>query len=84
MVVEGKNYWFRAPVKRHTTNSEFNIDDIKALPAVDIVYGYGNMNTTGIDAYGKGGGRLGKGKRCVVKIISLAQLFGRPSRALHV
>ena len=55
MVVEGKNYWFRAPVKRHTTNSEFNIDDIKALPAVDIVYGYGNMNTTGIDAYGKAG-----------------------------
>ena len=55
MVVEGKNYWFRAPVKRHTTQSEFNIDDIKALPAVDIVYGYGNMNTTGIEAYGKAG-----------------------------
>ena len=52
MVVEGKNYWFRAPVKRHTTQSEFNIDDIKALPAVDIVYGYSNMNTTGIEAYG--------------------------------
>ena len=55
MVVEGKNYWFRAPVKRHTTQSEFNIDDIKTLPAVDIVYGYGNMNTTGIEAYGKVG-----------------------------
>ncbi|MFY3383309.1 type II asparaginase [Paracidovorax sp. MALMAid1276] len=55
MVVEGKNYWFRAPVKRHTAQSEFNIDDIKALPAVDIVYGYGNMNTTGIEAYGKAG-----------------------------
>ena len=55
MVVEGKNYWFRAPVKRHTTSSEFNIDDIKALPAVDIVYGYSNMNTTGIEAYGKAG-----------------------------
>lgn len=55
MVVEGKNYWFRAPVKRHTMQSEFNIDDIKALPAVDIVYGYGNMNTTGIEAYGKAG-----------------------------
>ena len=55
MVVEGKNYWFRAPVKRHTTQSEFNIDDIKALPAVDIVYGYSNMNTTGIEAYGRAG-----------------------------
>src|SRR2546430_4534056 len=26
MVVEGKTYWFRAPVKRHTRGSEFNID----------------------------------------------------------
>ncbi|MDD0838991.1 type II asparaginase [Curvibacter sp. HBC61] len=55
MVVEGRNYWFRAPVKRHTSASEFNIDEIQSLPAVDIVYGYGNMNTTGIDAYGKAG-----------------------------
>ncbi|MGJ7457761.1 asparaginase [Halomonas sp. RA08-2] len=53
MVVEGRNYWFRDPVKRHTTSSEFNIDDIDTLPAVDIVYGYGNMNTTGIEAYGE-------------------------------
>lgn len=55
MVVEGRNYWFRAPVKRHTADSEFNIDTIQSLPAVDIVYGYGNMNTTAIDAYGKAG-----------------------------
>ena len=55
MVVEGRNYWFRAPVKRHTTQSEFNIDAIQALPAVDIVYGYGNMNTTAIDAYAQAG-----------------------------
>ena len=55
MVVEGKNYWFRAPVKRHTADSEFNIDDIKTLPAVDIVYGYGNMNSVAIDAYTKTG-----------------------------
>jgi glutamin-(asparagin-)ase len=32
MVVEGKNYWFRAPVKRHTMNSEFNIDNITSCP----------------------------------------------------
>jgi glutamin-(asparagin-)ase len=42
-----------APVKRHTNASEFNIDDFTPLPAVDIVYG--NMNTTGIEAYGKAG-----------------------------
>jgi len=55
MIVEGKNYWFRAPVKRHTTQSEFNIDEITALPAVDIVYGYGSVPSTAIDALGKSG-----------------------------
>lgn len=43
MVVEGKTYWFRAPVKRHTTSSEFDINRIEALAPVEIVYGYGNM-----------------------------------------
>ena len=43
MIVEGKNYWFRAPVKTHTVNSEFNIDSIDKLPDVNIVYGSGNM-----------------------------------------
>lgn len=53
MVVEGKNYWFRAPVKRHTLNSEFNIDDFDTLAPVDIVYGYGNVSRTALDALGK-------------------------------
>ena len=45
MVVEGKSYWFRQPVKRHTGQSEFNIDDIKGdtLPVVQIVYGSDSM-----------------------------------------
>ena len=47
MVVEGKNYWFRAPVKRHTMNSEFDIDKITALPPVEIVYGYGRRAADG-------------------------------------
>lgn len=55
MIVEGKSYWFRAPVKRHTTQSEFNIDEITALPPVDIVYGYGSVPATAIDALGKSG-----------------------------
>ena len=55
MVVEGKNYWFRAPVKRHTAQSEFNIDDFDTLAAVDIAYGYGNQPATAIEALGKGG-----------------------------
>ena len=55
MVVEGRNYWFRAPVKRHTQDSEFNIDDIETLAAVDIVYGYGNVPRTAIDSLGATG-----------------------------
>ena len=55
MVVEGKTYWFRAPVKRHTSSSEFNIEQITTLPAVDIVYGYGNVPTTAIEALDKAG-----------------------------
>jgi glutamin-(asparagin-)ase len=60
MVVEGKNYWFRAPVKRHTMQSEFNIDAITNLPSVEIVYGYGNVQRTGIDAF------VGTGAKAIV------------------
>jgi glutamin-(asparagin-)ase len=55
MVVEGKNYWFRAPVKRHTVNSEFDIEKIEALPPVQIVYGYGNVSDAAIRAFEKEG-----------------------------
>ncbi|WP_425195271.1 asparaginase [Polaromonas sp.] len=55
MVVEGKNYWFRAPVKRHTAQSEFNIDEFDALAPVDIVYSYGNVPRTLVDTVGKSG-----------------------------
>ncbi|HSV52466.1 MAG TPA: asparaginase [Burkholderiaceae bacterium] len=55
MVVEGRNYWFRAPVKRHTAQSEFNIDEIETLAPVEIVYSYGNMPRALFDAAGKMG-----------------------------
>lgn len=55
MVVEGKNYWFRAPVKRHTSQSEFNIDDIKSLPAVEIAYGYANVPASIVESMGNSG-----------------------------
>lgn len=57
MVVEGKTYWFRAPVKRHTTNSEFDIDKIDALPQVDIAYGYGNANDIAYKAFAANGAK---------------------------
>ena len=48
MVVEGKNYWFRAPVKRHTMQSEFNIDDIKAL--INAGTGNGSVAAQAVDS----------------------------------
>ena len=89
MVVEGKNYWFRAPVKRHTTDSEFNIDDIKTLPAVDIVYGYGNMNSIGIEAYGKAGVKAlihagtGNGSVAAPVVPTLRQLRGTGTHVIR-
>lgn len=55
LVIEGKNYWFRAPVKRHTAQSEFNIDTISELAPVEIIYSYGNVPRTGFDALAKTG-----------------------------
>ena len=56
-VVEGKSYWFRAPVKRHTMASEFDIETISTLPMVSIVYGSGEMGTAMAEAAGKAGAK---------------------------
>ncbi len=57
MVVEGQTYWFRAPVKRHTVNSEFDIDRIDSLPQVDIAYGYGNASPIAYQAFAAAGAK---------------------------
>jgi glutamin-(asparagin-)ase len=57
MVVERRSYWFRAPVKRHTTTSEFDIETIDRLPVVTIVYGSGDMGTALVEAAGRSGAR---------------------------
>ncbi|KMO10415.1 asparaginase [Methylobacterium platani] len=57
MVVEGRTYWFRAPVKRHGTSSEFDIDAIDTLPEVAIVYGSGTMNPAAYTAAVQGGAK---------------------------
>ncbi|WP_298232456.1 asparaginase [uncultured Azohydromonas sp.] len=57
MVVEGRTYWFRAPVKRHTVGSEFNIETIKSLPAVGIAYGSGNATDVAYKALAASGAK---------------------------
>ena len=57
MVVEGRNYWFRNPVKRSTNNSEFDIDKIDALPKVEVVYGHGNASAALYEAAANAGAK---------------------------
>jgi glutamin-(asparagin-)ase len=55
MVVEGKTYWFRLPAKRHTTGSEFDIERLERLAAVEVVYGYGNMGNAAYQGFAADG-----------------------------
>lgn len=57
MIVEGKTYWFRRLDKRHTSNSEFDIDKIQSLPLVEIAYAGGNVNETAYRAFAQAGAK---------------------------
>ena len=57
MVVEGRTYWFRTPAKAHTTRSEFDIDTLRSLPEVHVLYGTGNMTPEVYKAAARAGAR---------------------------
>ena len=42
--------FYMAPLRKHTISSDFNIKDIKALPRVDIIYGYAQDSGDLVDA----------------------------------
>ncbi|QGZ42279.1 L-asparaginase/glutamin-(asparagin-)ase [Pseudoduganella flava] len=46
----GKAFFYRTSTRKHTVDTEFDIANLTALPQVDIVYGYANMNTVALDA----------------------------------
>lgn len=50
LVNAGKIDWFEKMDKKHTTQTEFNVKNMKALPRVDIVYAHSNMDDTMIKA----------------------------------
>lgn len=87
MVVEGKTYWFRDQVKRHTMNSEFNIDDMEKLVRVDIAYSYGNMNDSAYREFVNNGARAvihaGTGNGSVAKRI-VPTLVDLSNRGIHI
>ena len=43
-------HFYRAPVRRHTLETEFDISRLDSLPQVDIVYGYANVSRVAVDA----------------------------------
>ena len=46
----GKNDFYNTPQWKHTTQSEFDIAGVSALPRVDILYAYADMSADLIDA----------------------------------
>jgi L-asparaginase len=49
-VAYGEVEFYRGPVGRHTMDSEFSLDGVTALPRVDIIMAYENMDGALIDA----------------------------------
>ncbi len=54
-ILDGKVFFYQTTVRRHTTNTEFNIDGLKTLPRVEIIYGHGHGNRDLVDAAVKAG-----------------------------
>jgi L-asparaginase len=48
---DNRAHFYRAPVRKHTLETEFDIAKLDSLPRVDIVYGYANANRVPVDAF---------------------------------
>ncbi len=57
VVVESKPYFYRLPARPHTMATEFDIDQIEALPKVDVFYAHVTMDPKALDAIAGLGGK---------------------------
>jgi L-asparaginase len=57
----GKNDFYGVPPWKHTSQSEFDITNVTALPRVDILYAYADMSPALIDASAGNGSDAAKG-----------------------
>jgi L-asparaginase len=48
---DNKPHFYRQSTRKNTAESEFDIMKLDALPRVDIVYGYANMDATALNAF---------------------------------
>jgi L-asparaginase len=69
---DGKVIYYHQPTKRHTTQTEFDVRGLQALPRVDIVLSYANADGVMIEAAAKAGAK---------GIFSAATGAGRPTPA---
>lgn len=54
-IIEGKPRYYRTLARPHTTQTEFDIDKIDALPEIGVVLAHGNMSRVPYDAFAAAG-----------------------------
>jgi L-asparaginase len=54
---DNRPHFYRQSTRKHTVDTEFDVTRLDALPQVDIVYGYANMNRIAIDALVQAGAK---------------------------
>ena len=47
---DNRPHFYRSAIRKHTSDSEFDIANVDILPKVDIVYGYVNASRIPVDA----------------------------------
>ncbi|WP_053843807.1 asparaginase [Paracidovorax avenae] len=57
MVAEGQPRFYRIPARPHTTQSEFDIEQIPQMAETNVVYTHGNMNRIALDAFAAAGSK---------------------------
>jgi L-asparaginase len=79
----GRIRYFRRPSRRHSTESEFSVDGLAALPRVDILYAHANMPPDLVSASVERGARglviagMGNGNVTTAAAEALAEAAGR-------
>jgi len=78
-VAYGEADFYRGPIGRHTMESEFSLTGVKALPRVDIIMAYENMDGALIDAAAAAGAKgiviagVGNGNMTAAALNTLAK-----------
>jgi L-asparaginase type II len=47
----GKPFFYRQLVRKHTTDTEFDVSKLESLPQVDVVYAHANVTPVAVDAF---------------------------------